>query len=410
MSTSTVSSTQQQDQVARSNSAQMRKHSADQKASQGPSAFADLLQQATEPTEADSADLLLDDSDRPDAQAPTDPSEWLALTQAYSASRTADKPTADTTASGATPPAADAGEIPTDPLARARSADGEPVPELDTEARAEAAGANPRRTPSRGAVGATGTTTPSTAGLGAPATRDDTGTAANFGTIAQAASVVLPGGAALPLARTDTPARATPGGLPAAGTTEDSTAPLPAGAERVQAARNDAGAPQTDVQTGGDGTAPSERSHHAEAPQPDATPWAEQWGEAMEDVGHQISYWLGKGVKQAQIQVEAGLDRPLEVAVSLDKGQAVLHFQTDSASARAAIESGAAEALRDALARDGIGLAGLSVGSQDRQNPSGEQPQGGRRAWGVAGAEASGPTETVSLTRPASNRVLDLYA
>lgn len=410
MSTSTVSSTQQQDQVARSNSAQMRKHSADQKAAQGPSAFADLLQQATEPTEVDSADLLLDDSERPDTNAPTDPSEWLALTQAYAGVRTAETPAATAT-TPTTPRVTDTSEAPADPLAHTAPAEGDPVPEQDAEARAEAAGTGPRRAPAKGAPGVAGTNTAAAAGLGAPAARADTSVAAGgANTLAQATSVVLPGGAALPMARTDTAARATSAGPTSAGTTEDSTAPLPSGSERVQASRGDAGAPQTDVQTGGDGTPSSERSHQAEAPQPEAAPWAEQWGEAMEDVGHQISYWLGKGVKQAQIQVEAGLDRPLEVAVSLDKGQAVLHFQTDSASARAAIESGAADALRDALARDGIGLAGLSVGSQDRQGQAGEQAQQGRRAWGVSGVESGGPAETVGLTRPASNRVLDLYA
>lgn len=412
MSTNTVSSTQQQDQIARSNSAQIRRHGADQKASQGASSvFADLLQQATEPAEVDSADLLQDTSPQDSHPTPDDPSTWLALTQAYGTPRATNTPTANTSAPD-TRPAAETLEAPTSPLAQTAPTDDEPVPELDAESRAEATSPNPRRTPAKAVAGA-GAASPSTTGLGAPASSARHEMVTTTGPTATANTLVTtpPGAVAILAARVDTPARAVANGLTLLGSaTENAPTPLPSGLERVQAARSDAGAPQTDVHAGGEGTSPSERGADAEAPQPDAVPWAEQWGEAMEDVGHQISYWLGKGVKQAQIQVDAGLDRPLEVAVSLDKGQAVLHFQTDSAQARAAIESGAADALRDALARDGIGLAGLSVGSQDRQGRSGAETLGSApEARGIAQTADDSLVEAATITRP-SNRVLDLYA
>lgn len=420
MNSPTVSSTQQQDQVARNNSAQMRRHGADQKAQQGASAFADLLQQAAEPAEdqVEAADLL--DSDAPtDAQAanPAMSDEWLALNQAYQATRPADTQAPDTasTASGA-----DAGEATTGiqtPATTTAGTDGDPVPELDAEARAEASDAGPRRTPKGGPRAQSAA--PSS-GLGAPAaTRQDLlggGTSTSFAAAATAsgtAASATAGAAAVMASRSDLPGRAPTGAAPAAEATAEAPPPTPATAsvERT-GARGGEGAPQTDVQAGSDGPT-TERANAADAPSPDTPAWDQQWGEAMEDLGHQVSYWLGRGVKQAHLQVGNGLERPLEVAVTLDKGQAMLHFQTDSLAARAAIESGAADALRQALARDGIGLAGLSVGSQDRQGQPGADAPPARAAWRTGGTDAGVPVElgpTTTVSRPAGNRVLDLYA
>ena len=413
MNSPTISSTQQQDQVARSNSTQARRHGADQKSQLGPSAFADLLQQATEPADdADSADLLTDRAltETRDG-APGTSDGWLALAQAYhQAPRAAETAATAATDSDAPASVAASADAPDTPVSTAdvRPTDTDPVPELDAEARAEAAETGPRRPSGKGAAKTTVGT-----GIGAPATRQDAAAAPSVTAAGAATSVTATaasGLAAVMAPRADTRAPVAAGQVSPEGVGETAPTLLPAtGAERSAVARDGSGAPQTDVQAGADG-APTERSRDAEAPQPDTPAWDQQWGEAMEDLGHQVSYWLGRGVRQAHIQVGAGLERPIEVAVTLDNGQAVLHFQTDSATTRAAIESGAAEALRHALARDGIGLAGLSVGSQDRQSQQGADGQPGRRAWRLDGAGDVAPTQATAPMRPPGNRVLDLYA
>lgn len=421
MSNTTLSSTQQQDRVAASNSSQMRRHSADHKASQGASAFAGLLQQASEPaeTEADvNARELFDVDLKIDPQT-QNAADWLALSQALNGGRGNLSTPVDATDSALAATRAKPQPGGSQPLATdlETTATDETLQGADTAVTADlAAEAGANAPPRRASAKATGAALAQAlggptggAGVGVPQRNDAPATVA-AAVLANTPAATL-GGAALPI---NAAPEAGQHGVRAALASEETGGSLDApatGPDRLSAVRAEGGATQTDVQAGTEGQGGADSRSDIETPQPTDTPaWGERWGEAMDDVGHQVSYWLGRGVKQAQIQIDAGLERPMEVAVSFDNGQAVLHFQTDNPAARAAIEQGAADALRQALLRDGIGLAGLSVGSQGRQDqPSGDgQPT--RPGWHNGRGEA---TATEGTPRPAtrqSNRVLDLYA
>lgn len=416
MSSTTVSSTQQQDRIASSNSSQMRRGSADHKAAQGASPFANLLQQASEPAETEtdiSARELFETDPKADAQAPN-AADWLALAQALNGGRgnlSTPIDAADSGLNAARQTAATDGNQPLSTGPEVTAAD-ETLPVADAEATEAQAGTTPRRTPAKAAgaaaLAAAASAAAAGAGVGAPARND--APAAVAAAVLAGTPAATQGGAALPASAA---LQAATQGVRAAMAAEENTGTLDTptgGLERLLATPAESGgAPQTDVQAGTDGQGGTESRSDTELAQATDTPaWGERWGEAMDDVGHQVSYWLGRGVKQAQIQVEAGLERPLEVAVSLDKGQAVLHFLTDDSAARTAIEQGAADALRQALSRDGIGLAGLSVGSQGRQ----DQPQGQSAHAGRPGERSDNAAAEAAPRTPQrqSSRVLDLYA
>jgi hypothetical protein len=141
----------------------------------------------------------------------------------------------------------------------------------------------------------------------------------------------------------------------------------------------------------------------------------EAMGDAFETLGAQVSFWAAQNTKRASVNLDAGLDSPLTVDVALDQGQVQIAFRTDDATAQAAIKSHAQAVLGDLLARSGIGLAGLSVGSQASQGQNQQHAQG-QNGWPglhraldrVAGSEA--PSSTPRVTTLSNARGLDVYA
>lgn len=143
--------------------------------------------------------------------------------------------------------------------------------------------------------------------------------------------------------------------------------------------------------------------------------WQSAWSNAMDKIGQQVSYWLGKGVSQAQLTVHGSQGDAVDVRVLLRDGQAHLEFLTNNELTRATIAQNGADALRTALAHSGISLASLSVDAQASggHNPNGYAPQSGTTGRGLdlqddsleRGNEVS--ARTVYWT---SNAMLDAYA
>lgn len=143
--------------------------------------------------------------------------------------------------------------------------------------------------------------------------------------------------------------------------------------------------------------------------------WQNAWSNAMDKIGQQVSYWLGKGVSQAQLTVHGSQGDAVDVRVLLRDGQAHLEFLTNNELTRATIAQNGADALRTALGQSGISLASLSVDAQASggHNPNGYAPQSGTTRRGLdlqddsleRGNEVS--ARTVYWT---SNAMLDAYA
>ena len=173
----------------------------------------------------------------------------------------------------------------------------------------------------------------------------------------------------------------------------------------------------------GTGAASSQDNNTSAASGPDAAPaesFAERMDQAMQEafdsLGAQVSVWASQNTKRAAMRLDAGLRDALEVDVTLKDRQAHIHFRTDDAQARETIRAQAQTILSDLLARQGMDLGSVSVGTQGgdangRSPGQSESSQGWRglhRALDrVGGSEA---TEQAVQIRPRSQRALDLYA
>ena len=138
--------------------------------------------------------------------------------------------------------------------------------------------------------------------------------------------------------------------------------------------------------------------------------------EAFESLGAQVSVWASQNTKRAAMRLDAGLRDALEVDVTLKDRQAHIHFRTDDVQARETIRAQAQTILSDLLARQGMDLGSVSVGTQagDANGRSSGQPESSQGWRGlhraldrVGGSEA---TEQAVQIRPRSQRALDLYA
>jgi hypothetical protein len=130
-----------------------------------------------------------------------------------------------------------------------------------------------------------------------------------------------------------------------------------------------------------EGPPPSADSSTA-APEAFAQSLGQAMGDAFEQMGAQVGYWAARGVQRATLQVQAGLGERIDVDVSLRNGEARLEFWADNPLTRTAIAEHAPGALAEMLARQGIGLGGLSVSTQQRQGRGDEAAHGAERGLG----------------------------
>ena len=96
------------------------------------------------------------------------------------------------------------------------------------------------------------------------------------------------------------------------------------------------------------------------------------------DLENNDSYWISGDLKNAKMMLGDASEGLVEVSISLQGNQAQVAFRADETSTRNALQDSGSE-LKEMLRRDGIELAGVSVGSSGAG--------GGGSSRGSAGSE-----------------------
>ena len=128
-------------------------------------------------------------------------------------------------------------------------------------------------------------------------------------------------------------------------------------------------------------------------------------------VAEQVSYYVGRGAQSAELEVEGIDERPIHISIDLQGQDARIEFRAEQAQTRQVLQD-AMPHLREMLEREGLTLAGMSVGHsgpQGGQEQSGQGRSGGRQARVVA--EVEGPVAAANAARTAlpPGRSVDLF-
>ncbi len=128
-------------------------------------------------------------------------------------------------------------------------------------------------------------------------------------------------------------------------------------------------------------------------------------------VAEQVSYWIGRGVQNAEMEVEGLGEGPVQVSIELQGQEARVEFRADQVQTRQVLE-GATAHLRELLEREGLVLSGVTVGSSGGQGEGGREPRpsrsGGRQAT-VAVAELPASSTAAGRGSPLAGRSVDLF-
>ena len=124
----------------------------------------------------------------------------------------------------------------------------------------------------------------------------------------------------------------------------------------------------------------------------------------------QVKYWISQDVQNAQLKLDGLGDKPVEVNISVNGNEAHVTFRTDEIQARGLLESAGGH-LKDMLAREGLLLAGVSVGTSGSSDGGGNErkPRQGAKQGLVSAALPVGSVDVANRARSASGRSLDLF-
>lgn len=132
-----------------------------------------------------------------------------------------------------------------------------------------------------------------------------------------------------------------------------------------------------------------------------------------EELGAQLSVWTRQGVQQAELRLNPAELGPVQVRIQIEGQQALVRFVADAAPTRDALEAAMPE-LAAALQREGLQLSGGSVQSQAQHQHQQQQRDSAAASIasgrGPRGQDAAGAVASSPQPRPASQRLLDLYA
>lgn len=178
---------------------------------------------------------------------------------------------------------------------------------------------------------------------------------------------------------------------------------------RAQERRGEKAAHRSAPGEGGVGASAAVSSDLSRVDVPAAAPDAGLMTEMQ--VAEQVSIWVSRGVQNAKLELEGPGEGTVNVHISLHGQEARVEFLTDQVQTRQVLEDSMPH-LRELLAREGLVLSGMSVGSSGADAAAGRQPQGGRpgsRQAMVAVPElpstAGAPTVRVGVP----GRALDLF-
>ena len=123
----------------------------------------------------------------------------------------------------------------------------------------------------------------------------------------------------------------------------------------------------------------------------------------------QVKYWISQDVQNAELQLDGLGERPVEVSISMQGNEAHVAFRTDELQTHSLLE-GAGAQLKDMLLREGVVLAGVSVGTSGTNDGKGgdRRPRPGMK---VAPMTAAPAAPVVSGRRMAgfAGRSVDLF-
>lgn len=88
-------------------------------------------------------------------------------------------------------------------------------------------------------------------------------------------------------------------------------------------------------------------------------------------VAEQVQYWISQDVQNAQLKLEGLGEAPVEVSIRMQGNEAHVAFRTDEVQTREVLER-SGEHLKDMLAREGVLLSGVSVGTSGANDGGGQ--------------------------------------
>jgi flagellar hook-length control protein FliK len=105
-------------------------------------------------------------------------------------------------------------------------------------------------------------------------------------------------------------------------------------------------------------------------------------------VAEQVSYWVGRGVQNAELELEGLGEGAVQVSIALQGQEARVEFRADQVQTRQVLEDSMPH-LRELLAREGLVLSGVSVGASGSDSAAGRPSQEGRRGERQTGIVAA---------------------
>ena len=126
-------------------------------------------------------------------------------------------------------------------------------------------------------------------------------------------------------------------------------------------------------------------------------------------VAEQISYWISNDVQNAEMKLDGIGDTPVGVSISMHGNEAHVTFRTDELQAREALENASLH-LKDLLQREGLVLAGVSVGTSGAGDSGGQEhrPRQGAKVATVV-PTAVRPMDRHPVQGGVAGRALDLF-
>jgi flagellar hook-length control protein FliK len=123
----------------------------------------------------------------------------------------------------------------------------------------------------------------------------------------------------------------------------------------------------------------------------------------------QVKYWISQDVQNAELQLDGLGENPVEVSISMQGNEAHVAFRTDELQTHSLLE-GAGAQLKDMLLREGVVLAGVSVGTSGTNDGRGgeRRPRQGTKIAQVMPALMA-PAEAIRRPGGSSGRSVDLF-
>ena len=113
----------------------------------------------------------------------------------------------------------------------------------------------------------------------------------------------------------------------------------------------------------------------------------EDYAAAAQSATDGMAYWSTNGVHTGEIQLQDGLQEPMNIRVRVSGEEAQVAFAADHAALREQLAS-TADQLQALLGDSGIRLTDVSVGTSGRQPQPQPQPETGTRPKDSAGRGA----------------------